>query len=72
MHSFGWNFVHKKRAGHTDRQTDRHTHTHTQTNCSENITPPRFRGGVKKRNTYNQEPSATEYQILLLENEILI
>ena len=34
----------------TDRQTDRHTHTHThtdtQTNWSENITPPRFRGGV--------------------------
>ena len=29
----------------TDRQT--HTHTHTQTNCNENITPPRFRGGVK-------------------------
>ena len=46
MHPFGWNFVHKQRAGHTDRQT--HTHTHTQTNCSENITPPRFRGGVIK------------------------
>ena len=27
-----------------DTQTDRQTHT--QTNCSENITPPRFRGGV--------------------------
>ena len=40
VHKFGWNFVHKKRAGHTHRQTD------TQTNCSENITPPRFRGGV--------------------------
>ena len=39
VHSFGWNFVHKKRAGHT--------HTDTQTICSENITPPRFRGGVK-------------------------
>ena len=31
----------------TDRQT--HRHTHTQTNCSENITPPRFRGGVMKK-----------------------
>ena len=34
-----------RNSGHTDRQTDRHTRT--QTNCSENITPPRFRGGVK-------------------------
>ena len=40
VHPFGWNFVHKKRTGHTHRQTD------TQTNCSENITPSRFRGGV--------------------------
>ena len=31
VHSFEWNFVHKKRAGHTDRQTDTHTHTDTQT-----------------------------------------
>ena len=31
-------------SGHKDRQTD--THRDTQTNCSENITPPRFRGGV--------------------------
>ena len=46
MYPFGWNFVHKKRAGHTHRQTDRQTDT--QTNCSENITPPRFRGGIKK------------------------
>ena len=30
-------------AGHIDRQT------HTQTNCSENITPPRFCGGVTKQ-----------------------
>ena len=44
VHPFGWNFVHKKRAGHTHT----HTHTDTQTNCSENITPPRFRGGVIK------------------------
>ena len=42
MHLFGWNFVHKNSAGQTDRQT------HTQTNCSENITPPQFRGGVKR------------------------
>ena len=47
VHSFRWNFVHKK-SGHTDRHT--HTHTDTQTNCNENITPPRFRGGVI--NTY--------------------
>ena len=52
VHPFGWNFVHKN-SGHTDtqthRQTDRQTHTHTdtQTNWSENITPPRFRWGVK-------------------------
>ena len=32
---------------HTYRQRHTHTHTHTQTNWSENITPPRFRGGVK-------------------------
>ena len=31
---------------HTHTQTDRQTDT--QTNCSENITPPRFRGGVTK------------------------
>ena len=41
VHPFGWNFVHKN-PGHSHTQTD------TQTNCSENITPPRFRGGVKK------------------------
>ena len=50
-------FFFTSRAGHTDIQTDRHTHTHThthrhtdtQTNCSENITPPRFRGGEKRK-----------------------
>ena len=33
---------------HTHRHTHTHTHTntHTQTNCNENITPPRFCGGV--------------------------
>ena len=36
---FRWNFVHK--------QSRTHTHTDTQTNCSENITPPRLRGGLK-------------------------
>ena len=42
VHPFGWNFIHKKCR----------THRHTQpTNCSENITPPRFRGGVKKTKT---------------------
>ena len=51
VHLFGWNFVHKK-SGHTDTQTDRHTHT--QTNCSENITPPRFRGGVIDNNYHNE------------------
>ena len=40
VHSFGWNLVHKNSWTHT------HRHTHTQTNCSENITPPRFSGGV--------------------------
>ena len=44
MHPFGWNFVHKN-SGHTHTHT--HRHTDTQTNCNENITPPRFRGGVK-------------------------
>ena len=44
VHSFGWKFVHKKRAGHT--HTNTHRQTDTQTNWSENITPPRFRGGV--------------------------
>ena len=35
-----------------DRHTDRQTHTHTlsETNYRENITPPGFRGGVKKKN----------------------
>ena len=42
VHPFGWNFVHKN-SGHTHTQR----HTDTQTNCNENITPPRFRGGVK-------------------------
>ena len=40
VHLFGWNFVHKK--------CRTHRHTDTQTNWSENITPPRFRGGIKK------------------------
>ena len=35
-------------------QTDTHTHTHThrQTNCNENITPPRFCGGVTMFNRW--------------------
>ena len=40
MHPFGWNLF-TSRVGQTDKQTD------TQTKCSENIIPPRFRGGVK-------------------------
>ena len=44
VHPFGWNFVHKNIR--TDTHTHTHTQTDTQTNCSENITPPRFRGGV--------------------------
>ena len=44
---FGWNFVHKKCWTHRHTDTHTHTHTDTQTNWSENITPPRFRGGVK-------------------------
>ena len=49
VHPFGWNFVHKKcwTHRHTDTHTDTHTHRHT--NCSENISPPRFRVGVKNR-----------------------
>ena len=52
-------------AGHTDRQTDTHTHTHThtdtqtQTNWSENTTPPRFCGGVKKKHSENADTSMT-------------
>ena len=46
VHPFGWNFVQKK-SGHTDTHTQTHRHTDTQTNCNENITQPRFRGGVK-------------------------
>ena len=53
MHPFSWNFVHKK-SGHTDTLTDTtDTHidrqTYTKTNLSENITPPRFQGGVKNK-----------------------
>ena len=44
IHSAGILFT--RSAGHTDTQT----HRHTQTNWSENITPPRFCGGVKKTN----------------------
>ena len=49
----GWNFVHKK-SGHTDTQTD------TQTNCSENITPPRFRGEVTKNKKQKQKQTQQE------------
>ena len=38
VHPFGWNFVPEP-----DTQTD------TQTNCSENITPLRFSGGIKRK-----------------------
>ena len=31
----------------SQEKLDTKTDTHTQTNCSENITPPRLRGGVK-------------------------
>ena len=48
---FGWKFVHKKCPTH--RQTHTHRHTDTQTNWSENITPPRFRGGVTKNTWQN-------------------
>ena len=41
----------------THRQTD------TQTNCSENITPPRFRGGVKKKKLH------LSYKKILRESE---
>ena len=41
VHPFGWKFVHKQ------------SWTHTQTNCSENITPPRFHGGVKGKEKKN-------------------
>ena len=47
VHSFGLNFV--------NWQTDLDTHTHTQTNCNENITPPRFRGGVKRWDNFEAE-----------------
>ena len=47
VHPFGWNFVHKKFRTHRHTHTHTHRHTDTQTNCNENITPPRFRGGVK-------------------------
>ena len=51
----------KKKPKHTPSLTMEHwrsiiiqesldRHTHTQTNWSENITPPRFRGGVIKYN----------------------
>ena len=43
VHSFSWNFVHKK------------SWTHTQTNCSENITPPWFHVGVKKRDNIKMQ-----------------
>ena len=41
----------------TSIQTHTHTrtHTHTQTNCSENITPPRFRGGIKIHREFETE-----------------
>ena len=30
----------------TDRLSHAHTNTHTETNCNENLTPPRFHGGI--------------------------
>ena len=48
--------------GQTDRQT--HTHTHRQTNWSKNITPPRFRGGVKKKNIHKTADSYNSCKIL--------
>ena len=44
VHPFSWNFVYK--------QSRTHRQTHTQTNCSENITPPQFRWGVKSEGPY--------------------
>ena len=35
--------------------TDKVTDTHTQTNWSENITPPRFCGGVKTKQNKTKE-----------------
>ena len=36
-------------------QTESDTQTHTQTNCSENITPPRFRGSVTTAKSWNKD-----------------
>ena len=44
----------------TDRQTD------IQTNCSENITPPRFRGGVIKKSSYFSSPLTQLYLYLFI------
>ena len=59
VHPFGWNFVHKE--NRTQRLTDTHKnrHTHKETNCSQNITPPRFRGGVKNQLSIRTQHSHT-------------
>ena len=52
-------------AGILFKRSAGHTGTHTQTNCSENITPPRFRGGVKihiilLEETYNADDAGAQ------------
>ena len=59
---FGWNFVHKNSAGQTHRQT------HTQSNCSENITLPRFRGGIKKLLVKNQYSASDNKNSAVVQN----
>ena len=66
VHPFVWNFVHKKCRTH--RQTDRQTYTQTdtQTNCSENITPPRFHGGVKIDILWHNHNGSIPFEQLML------
>ena len=51
VHPFSWNFVYK--------QSPTHTHTHRQTDCSENVTPPQFRGSVKNKKHSENEDTST-------------
>ena len=44
--SYTHTHAHTQTHTHTNTHTHTHTQTDTQTNCCENITPPRFLGGV--------------------------
>ena len=55
----GWNLFHKQTAGQTDIRTAKRAHT--QTICSVDITPPKFREGVKEDFDYFRKMKKIPY-----------